>query len=82
MRKQSIEHARTEVINKHRRALDQGEHSVLLQLHILGHLQIEVLQRIPLSVRKLHGHGNEHTYGRFRYTRHESSGKLKVFDTL
>jgi hypothetical protein len=36
MKKQSIEHARTKVVNIHRRALDQGEHRVLLQLHIFG----------------------------------------------
>jgi hypothetical protein len=50
MKKQPIEHARTKVVNKHRRALDQGEHRVLLQLHIVGDLQIEVLLRFP-SVR-------------------------------
>jgi hypothetical protein len=43
MKKQSIEYARTKVVYKHRRALDQGEHRVLLQLHIVGDLQIEVL---------------------------------------
>jgi hypothetical protein len=50
VKKQSIEHARTKVVNKHRRALDQGKHRVLLQLHIFGDLQIEVLSGFP-SVR-------------------------------
>jgi hypothetical protein len=74
MKKQSIEHARTKVVNKHHRALDQEEHRVLLQLHIVGDLQIKVHLRFP-SVRANHTrHGNEHTYRIFRYTRHESSG--------
>ena len=50
VKKQSMEYARTKVVNKHRRALDQREHRVLLQLHIVGDLQIEVLLRFP-SVR-------------------------------
>ena len=39
-KKGSIEHARarTKVVNKHCRALDQGKHRVLLELRIFGDL--------------------------------------------
>ena len=37
---QSIKHAHTEVVDKHRRALDKGEHRILLQLHIFGNLWV------------------------------------------
>jgi hypothetical protein len=44
VKKRSIEHIRTDkVVDKHLRALCQGEHSVLLKLQIFGDLQIEVL---------------------------------------
>ena len=43
MQSRLVEYSRTKVVNKHRRALDQGENRVLLQLHIVGDLQIEGL---------------------------------------
>jgi hypothetical protein len=45
----TVEHARTKVVNIYRRALDQGEYRVLLQLHIVGDLQIEVLVCVQIT---------------------------------
>lgn len=56
-REEAVNRVCTKVVNKHRRALDQREHRVLLQLHVVGDLQIGTSFKIPYYARKLHCHG-------------------------
>jgi hypothetical protein len=79
-KKRSIEHARTKVVNKHRRTLDQGEHRVLLQLHIFGDLQIEVHLRFPSVRAKYTATGMNTRTADFaiRVTRARGSSKFSI----
>jgi len=80
VKEQSIEHGRTKVVNKHRRALDQGEHRVLLQLRIFGDLQIGVLLRHPSVRANYTATGTNTRTAEFaiRVTRARGSSKVSI----